>query len=111
MAKKELDMSSPLVTNFTKSIAEYVQTTLPSQGDTLRGTVVQINSEDAWVLLDGSTVNTTAEIQTYIEVDDRVIVEIKNHQAAIIRNLDHFGGGGGGGDELPDGDNRGYGTT
>ena len=108
MARKNLDLSSPIITEFTKAMAEYVRTTIPSQADTVRGVIQSVEDGVATVILDGSTVTTLAEMQVDARANDNVIVEIKDHQAAVIRNIDYTSGGG---SELPDGDNMEYGTS
>ena len=107
MAKLSLDISSPIISDFTKSMAEYVRSTLPSTGETFRGTVISVDGDEATILLDGSTVNTVAEVQADVRANDPVIVEIKNHQATIIRNLNFSSGE----SELPNGDDLGYGAV
>jgi len=107
MAKIDIDISATIIDEFTRSMGSIVKANLPSTATTLKGTIVSIDNDDAVVELDGSTVTTTAELQVYAVAGDRVIVELGDHAATVIRNMTHRGGT----PDIPNGDYQGYGTT
>jgi len=104
---KNTDLSSLIQDEFIKAMSSFIKSNLPSTGEVIQGVITQINGMEATVALEGSTVTTIADLQTESQVNDTVMVEIKDHKAVVVRNLTYAGGG----HDLPNGDYMGYGTT
>lgn len=79
-----MDLPVNLVKEFVKNTHDSSDTKKPSR---FYGTA-DVRSDGIYVLLDGSTVATPVSMVTDAQTGDRVLVEIVDHSARIIQNLD-----------------------
>ena len=76
-------LSTDLVKQFVESTHDETETKEPSR---FYGTA-SVRPDGIYVILDGSTVPTPVSMATDAQTGDRVLVEIVNHQARVIQNI------------------------
>ena len=76
-------LSTDLVKQFVESTHDETETKEPSR---FYGTA-SVRSDGIYVILDGSTIPTPVSMATDAQTGDRVLVEIVNHQARVIQNI------------------------
>ena len=80
------NVSSSVVDQFTKAMAELSKSNKQPTPTTVPGTIVSIGGSEYQVLLDGSTVFTPAKSTVAYASGDRVNVTLADHQATIVGN-------------------------
>ena len=76
-------LSTDLVKQFVESTHDETETKGPSR---FYGTA-SVRPDGIYVILDGSTIPTPVSMATDAQTGDRVLVEIVNHQARVIQNI------------------------
>lgn len=76
-------LSTDLVKQFVESTHDETETKEPSR---FYGTA-SVRPDGIYVILDGSTIPTPVSMATDAQTGDRVLVEIVNHQARVIQNI------------------------
>ena len=76
-------LSTDLVKQFVESTHDETETKSPSR---FYGTA-SVRPDGIYVILDGSTIPTPVSMATDAQTGDRVLVEIVNHQARVIQNI------------------------
>ena len=76
-------LSTDLVKQFVESTHDETETKEPSR---FYGTA-SVGPDGIYVILDGSTILTPVSMATDAQTGDRVLVEIVNHQARVIQNI------------------------
>lgn len=76
-------LSTDLVKQFVESTHDETETKDPSR---FYGTA-SVRPDGIYVILDGSTIPTPVSMATDAQTGDRVLVEIVNHQARVIQNI------------------------
>lgn len=76
-------LSTDLVKQFVESTHDETETKEPSR---FYGTA-SVRPDGIYVILDGSTIPTPVSMATDAQAGDRVLVEIVNHQARVIQNI------------------------
>ena len=76
-------LSTDLVKQFVESTYDETETKGPSR---FYGTA-SVRPDGIYVILDGSTIPTPVSMATDAQTGDRVLVEIVNHQARVIQNI------------------------
>ena len=76
-------LSTDLVKQFVESTHDETETNEPSR---FYGTA-SVRPDGIYVILDGSTIPTPVSMATDAQTGDRVLVEIVNHQARVIQNI------------------------
>lgn len=76
-------LSTDLVKQFVESTHDEIETKGPSR---FYGTA-SVRPDGIYVILDGSTIPTPVSMATDAQTGDRVLVEIVNHQARVIQNI------------------------
>ena len=76
-------LSTDLVKQFVESTHDETETKEPSR---FYGTA-SVRPDGIYVILDGSTISTPVSMATDAQTGDRVLVEIVNHQARVIQNI------------------------
>ena len=76
-------LSTDLVKQFVESTHDETETKEPSR---FYGTA-SVRPDGIYVILDGSTIPTPVYMATDAQTGDRVLVEIVNHQARVIQNI------------------------
>lgn len=76
-------LSTDLVKQFVESTHDKTETKEPSR---FYGTA-SVRPDGIYVILDGSTIPTPVSMATDAQTGDRVLVEIVNHQARVIQNI------------------------
>ena len=76
-------LSTDLVKQFVESTHDEVESKSPSR---LYGTA-SVRDDGIYVIFDGSTVPTPVSMATDAQTGDRVLVEIADHQARVIQNI------------------------
>ena len=76
-------LSTDLIKEFVESTHDETETKSPSR---FYGTA-SVRSDGIYVILDGSTIPTPVSMATDAQTGDRVLVEIVNHQARVIQNI------------------------
>lgn len=76
-------LSTELVKQFVESTHDETETKGPSR---FYGTA-SVRPDGIYVILDGSTIPTPVSMATDAQTGDRVLVEIVNHQARVIQNI------------------------
>ena len=76
-------LSTDLVKQFVESTHDEAETKSPSR---FYGTA-SVRPDGIYVILDGSTIPTPVSMATDAQTGDRVLVEIVNHQARVIQNI------------------------
>ena len=76
-------LSTDLVKQFVESTHDEIETKSPSR---FYGTA-SVRPDGIYVILDGSTIPTPVSMATDAQTGDRVLVEIVNHQARVIQNI------------------------
>ena len=76
-------LSTDLVKQFVESTHDETETKEPSR---FYGTA-SVRPDGIYIILDGSTIPTPVSMATDAQTGDRVLVEIVNHQARVIQNI------------------------